>query len=565
MSKSPNNDGHWLSKGPYQETVNRLCASDPRLRQRDPKTINIHVPFTDDDVRVSVLEAQEDNSFSTQAQYTTPESLEEHLASSVCAQPGRKAVYILEGLGPGFASVLGEHFSLHPSIFVEHERVVVHDISWRGANDGVPLPSTLRGGRAHLRMRYHEVMAFDVTPKTFKWACGVTGKHIGVSRELKWGDSVDEGDQFLDVGMTVRKCGVWSRRKADGGWDCLVICDPPVRRVHAGEGYTDSFSVRTRPYQGGYIDFVPEEEQLRALSGPPRTCLLDDLTFYLSTHSHLIEPTPEGVATFVQKIVASQYLVQIEHVRSALIAVQRGLTRKQDLTRMPMRKVEALWSDMQAWERRMGEYLEDLEGIMIQLGIPLTDEQQPTPTHHHHPASAPLSFHGPLSNPPPYKKDASPEFQGPDPSWWRDCSADFQFLLHRLRELRHRTASLNAAVTGLAGITGNRMSYKEQQRSIREAKSTKAITLIGLIFIPLAYTSSVFSMTEPYAPGQELFWVYFAASAPLILLVVLGYYILDYGYSAGDAAWSIYRVLGRLRCVVGLGDGKNGRDEAFEA
>ncbi|PKS05754.1 hypothetical protein jhhlp_007583 [Lomentospora prolificans] len=558
MTKVTNKEGHWLAAGDYQHTVNRLCASDPRLRLRDPKTLNLHVPFTDDHVRVSVLEAQEDNSFLTQARFTTPESLQDHFSSSECSRPGRKAVYILEGMGPGFVSVMGQHFSLHPSIFVEQERVVVHDISWRGANDGVPLPSSLRGGRAHLRMRYHEVMSFDVAPRSFRWACGVTGKHIGVSRELKWGDTVDDGDQFLDVGMIVRKCGVWSRRKEGGGWDCLVICDPPLRRVHAGETYNDAFDVQTRPYQGGYIDFVPEEEQLHVLSGPPRTCLLDDLTFYLETHHRLIETStnhgasPEGVVLFVKKIVASQYLVQIEHVRSALIAVQRGLTRKQDLARMPMRKVEALWSDMQAWERRMGEYLEDLEGIMIQLGIPLTDE----PWAH-------SSYHSPsLANPPPYHKDASE--MRPDPSW-QDCEADFQFLLHRLRELRHRTASLNAAVTGLAGITGNRMSYKEQQRSIREAKSTKAITLIGLIFIPLAYTSSVFSMTEPYAPGQELFWVYFAASAPLILLVVLGYYILDYGYSAGSAAWSIYHVMSRLRKAVGLSETANGKDEAFEA
>lgn len=274
--------------------------------------------------------------------------------------------------------------------------------------------------------------------------------------------------------------------------------------------------MKTRPYQGGYLDFVPEQAQLTALSGPPRTSLASDLIFYLTTHAPLVDiSAPSSVSSLVQKIVASQLLIQTEHVRSALTAVQRGLTRKQDLARMPMRKVEALWSDMQAWERRTGEYLEDLEGIMVQLGIPLSD----------------CLFHSSsgiagTTAPPSYRNSVAGG-RGETP-WW-DCTSDFQFLHHRLLSLRHRAASLNAAVTGLAGISGNRISYKEQQRTIRETKRMKAITLLGLVFIPLAYASSVFSMSGEYAPGGKLFWVYFVASVPLIGVVMLGYYVLDYG------------------------------------
>lgn len=223
VSVKPSPVGHWLAGGPYGEIVKDLCASDPRLFQRDPKTHAVRAPYTDSSVRVSLVEAQPDGAFLTTAHFTDPPSLATHLASISTAKPrGRRAVYILEGLGPTFASLLGAHFSLHPSFFVEHERVVVHDISRRGANDGVPLPSVMRA-RDHLRMRYHEVMAFDTEPRTFRWACGVTGKHIGVSRELKWDGSPDEGDRFLDVGMVVRKCGVWTRTNADGGWDCEFL------------------------------------------------------------------------------------------------------------------------------------------------------------------------------------------------------------------------------------------------------------------------------------------------------------------------------------------------------
>jgi len=316
----------------------------------------------------------------------------------------------------------------------------------------------------------------------------------------------------------------------------LVLCDPPVRRVHAGEGYAEAFDVHAWPWQGGYVDIVPEEDQLETLAGPPRTCLLEDLTFYLETHAHLVDDSdPEAVLVFIRKIVAAQYLKHIEHVRAVLTAVQRGLTRKQNLARMPMRKVEALWSDMQGWERRMGEYLEDLENIMVQLGIPF-------------PSEGTRAQAAAAASPSPGSTGGKISFQAQDrqKSSWQDSETDFQFLLVRFRELRHRTEALNAAVTGLASIVGNRLSHFEQQRSIREAKSTKAVTLLGLIFIPLAYTSSVFSMTDPYGPGGSEFWQYFAFSAPLIAVVILAYYVLDFGYNNGGSSWSVRRVWKRV-------------------
>ncbi|GJC89176.1 hypothetical protein ColLi_12014 [Colletotrichum liriopes] len=514
-------DGTWLADGGYEGFVRSLCFSDPRLRQRDPKAQIQRIPFTDDGVRVVKL-SLENGTFARTAEFDEPAGLEAHFRNTASLR-GRQSIYVVEGLGPGFAGVLGERFSLHPSFFVEHERVVVHNLNWMGESDGVQLPSVIQS-RGHLEMKYYEVVTFDRKPTSFRWVCAATGRHIGVSRDFRWDNSPDEMGNYLNVGVVRRKCGVWSRRTEGGGWDCLVLCDPPVKSVRTGDEYKIEYPVKTCSYQGGYLDFVPEEEQIRVARegrycGPPRTSMLEDLSFYLQTHSRLVDiAEPESVNVFVKKIVASHFLKQTEHLRATLSAVQRGLTRKQDLAKMPMNKVEALWSDMQGWERRTGEYLEDLEGIMLQLGIPLS-----------HPASP-----APVNMPPSRAGALTPENIA-----WQDCTADFQFLYLRFRELRHRTETLNAAVTGLASITGNRQAYKEQQRSIREAKSTKAVTLLGLVFIPLAYTSSLFGMEVPYGPGGEFFWIYFVTSAPLILVVLLGYYVLDFGYNDDGRAWSV--------------------------
>lgn len=570
----------WLAaKGDYQDFVKSLCTSDPRLRQRDPKAFTQKTPWEDSGVRVVALDLESDGSFGKALEFKHPEKLNVHL-SKFSSTPGKRSVYILEGTGPGFISVLGDHFSIHPSFFLEHERVIVMNRKAQGESDGLALPSMLET-RDHLSMKYFEPLQFDKTPDSFRLVCGSTGRHIGVQRS---------DGEFLDVGIIRRKCGLWVRREQQGdGWDCLVICDPPVTKVRTGSEYSEEYSVKTSAYQGGYVDVTPHSAQIRlrktARPGPPRTSMLDDLVFYLQCHGTSIladaNGEPDGallsdpdavVGTWVRKIITSHYHKHAEHLRATLSAAQRALSRKHDLAEFPMEKVEELWSDVQAWERRMGEYCEDLEGIMLQLGIPF--KHPVTAVSGYHAREAPARGAGLASldippspfatpSPSPYSMSRTPTMAvGADRgnedtskvSRWLDSTADFQFLLMRFRELRHRTECLNAAVTGLAGITGNRQAYKEQQlalstarRSIREAKSSKAVTLLGLIFIPLAYTSSVFSMTEPYGPGGDLFWQYFAASLPLILVVLAAYYVLDFGYTDDGTAWSMETFLRTMR------------------
>ncbi len=339
--------------------------------------------------------------------------------------------------------------------------------------------------------------------------------------------------------------------------------------------------MQTNVCQGGFVDFAPQFAQIRAhpskRPGPPRTCFLDDLVFYLQEHGgKLLVPAgdPDGdamadpdvaVGTYVRKIVASHYFKLAEHLRATLSAAQRALSRKHDLASFPMQKVEELWTDIQAWERRMGEYCEDLDAIMLQLGIPLQD-----------PNTSPAHQPGYLDGAPSYSGRETPALSAsttvvsgglnaPDLASvrqrqllrWMDSAVDFQFLLFLFRDMRHRTEGLNAAVTGLASITGNRQTYREQllaletaKRSIREAKSSKAVTLLGLIFIPLAYTSSLFSMSAPYGPGQDQFWQYFVAAVPLIFVVILGYYVLDLGYTDDETNWSLRVFMVALRRKV---------------
>ncbi|KAK4450466.1 hypothetical protein QBC34DRAFT_349219 [Podospora aff. communis PSN243] len=516
-------DSDWLSAaGEYQDLISKLCSSDPRLRSRCSKNIAQQIPWPNPHARLVMLENDNTKAgtFGSPVQHTSA-SLKEHLSAQPAPQPGAGRVFILEGLHPEYIAVLGAHCKMHPAVFIDQERTVVISPKTQNSSDFFSLPSSVRTAE-HLTMKYYELLSLPQKVVNFRMCCAETGRHIGMTR-IK--------GELLDVGVVRRKCTIWNKKYPDGGWDCLILTDPPLRAVMTSKvsGYTSSkLSYTTRekvhisssPFQNGYLDFTPHSTQLTTLRGPPRTCLLDDLAFYLQTHPLFPPGTPNPStpgppnpslppipspptntpAIFAQKIIASHYLQLFTFIRSVTSDVQFQMSR---LDRMGMDYFDTTfvesgqWSDAQALERRISEYTSDMESLMLGVGIPL-DDKPDVPG-----CISPVVASGTASTIP-----------------WYDTAADLQVLRMRFCDVRRHAEMLNAAITGLTSISGN-------QKALREARSTKALTLVGLVFIPLAYTATLFSMTESFGPGGERFWVYFAVSVPLIVCVLGAYTVLD--------------------------------------
>ncbi|KAK7928317.1 hypothetical protein PG985_005315 [Apiospora marii] len=224
--------------------------------------------------------------------------------------------------------------------------------------------------------------------------------------------------------------------------------------------------------------------------------MLEDVCFYLEHYSSLLDLKDAESVTLVAKKIAVSHFNQLhDFVRSVVLSTQWQLSRQDDLNRFDATQAEAQWSDTQALERRLGEYHEELECTMIQCRVPL--------------------------------QDLDVEHVGD----WKDVGADFQFLYMRFKDIRRRVEGLNSAITALTNLAAARQALKSQEVALREAKNTKVLTFLGLVFIPLAYTATLFSMAEPYAPGGDKFWQYFAISIPLIVLVGSLYYFSARGLS----------------------------------
>jgi hypothetical protein len=117
-------DGSWLSApGEYRKLVADMCASDPRLRLRDPHAVKQTVPWPTSNSQLTILEETTrpggTKTFTPSIQGCTPAGLQKHLAtrSSNVNEAGKKRVYILEGQNPKFNALL-RGFLPNPPVYV---------------------------------------------------------------------------------------------------------------------------------------------------------------------------------------------------------------------------------------------------------------------------------------------------------------------------------------------------------------------------------------------------------------------------------------------------------------
>lgn len=202
-------DASWLSsEGPYNEIARRWCTVDPSIRNRDQK--NQGIPWRDQYCCVVVLEVQADETITHVEDLTSVSDLQAHInaISSSSVQGTRRRIYLVEGLNPTFISVLGMHFTIDPSFFARHERTVLWSRHHTLLNDG-PIPPSLSSINS-FQLKYYEVLDFQPPVDHFSMSCGVTGRHIGVTK-IK--------GKYSSTGVVRRKCSFWYDEKANGGWD----------------------------------------------------------------------------------------------------------------------------------------------------------------------------------------------------------------------------------------------------------------------------------------------------------------------------------------------------------
>lgn len=206
-------DGSWIAPpGKYQDLTKELCGSDPRLRQPDTKTLSHGIEWSGRHARAILIEFIDGSDLGAPPHvFSDGEKLREHICRLKNEKKHRSnAVYILEGLNRDFVGVMGPHFDVHPSMFLEYERITHQPKHNRGHSS---LLASCLATRSYLYMNYEELVLLpDEVRGKHGLRCADTGRNIYVTRV---------NGEFSSTGMVHRKCIFWNRtRPADDAWDC---------------------------------------------------------------------------------------------------------------------------------------------------------------------------------------------------------------------------------------------------------------------------------------------------------------------------------------------------------
>jgi Mg2+ and Co2+ transporter CorA len=104
-----------------------------------------------------------------------------------------------------------------------------------------------------------------------------------------------------------------------------------------------------------------------------------------------------------------------------------------------------------------------------------------------------------------------------DPSFsdeWESIIEDSSYIASRIGLYGRRFEAMVPVFTGLIQISESRLSFAE-------TKNISRLTYMALVFVPLTFVSSLFSMTGDLAPGKRQFWIYFLVAAPLVIIVFM--------------------------------------------
>lgn len=281
----------------------------------------------------------------------------------------------------------------------------------------------------------------------------------------------------------------------------LILLDPPVGEYF----YMGSGSKRkprfmpSSPYRGGFVDFSLQVKSTlefdNVTAGPERVSALDDLCYYW-THSELAHDldfnTPAAATIFLKRYIASHWMVLLQYSYDLLHRHEYTVNRASKVTDISASALEHCWTGVQYLNNRTSGWCEHIDSSIHQFTIT-----------------------GTLG-----------DFPGePENNTAED---DFIQLSHGLRGLKEEIKTVTSSITGLL--------------SIYETKRMKELTNLGMLFLPLAFTSGIFSMSGNYAPGGSSFWVYWVVAGPLVFLM----FLTVFGLNSGTALANLWLLKTRL-------------------
>ncbi|KAI1211762.1 uncharacterized protein F4807DRAFT_401046 [Annulohypoxylon truncatum] len=391
------------------------------------------------------------------------------------AVPEATRLYVVEDLSRDVIEQLGYKLDIDPLFFREH----INDYTWYNTRDPwVELPDLdiVSRSRSYFRLMYMHPRYFT-TRDSYDKALKQAGK-FNVLRRL---DEDNEHESLFDdesatVALVRSKASFWIRRSSNSQQAVgVLLIDPSI---------TEGF-----PLWKGYRPFrnSPSPSNKTSFEVPPRTSLFEDLIFWIRQTSQqdidAIQHNPNAMAFRILEIICAEWLTLSRYITARLGQIEweiespeRFQVKKINLQQESINFNTSL-KKLHTWRRRLPIYKAMVADTHTKL-FPKVESG----------------------------------------SGRRDCVADlkkdFEIVSGHIDDLLSRTERIAAVATAVTAI-------EESRRAIEQNKTLGRLTYLAVIFAPLSFVSSFFSMSTDLSGLTQTIWVYFCVAVPISFFVYL--------------------------------------------
>ncbi|KAI1778285.1 hypothetical protein F4818DRAFT_292698 [Hypoxylon cercidicola] len=384
-------------------------------------------------------------------------------------------LYVVEDLSRDVVELLGSKLDIDPLFFREH----INDYTWYNARDPwVELPDLdmISRSRPHfLRLAYMQPRYFK-NDESYKKAISQAGLFNVLRRldvDLEHTSLFDKEEAI--IALVRSKVSLWIREaSADQPAIGVLLIDPSIK-----EGY---------PLWRGYRPFKnsPTPSNKTTFEAAPKTSLFEDLLFWIRQTSqedvNAIQTNPRAMAFRALQIICAEWLTLTRYVTARLGQIEWEIERpdfrivKQDGN--DTINFNTSLQKLHTWRRRLPLFRDMVSEAHTKL----------------------------------FPGDPGP---GAGPG---DCIGqlrkDFEIVARHINDLLSRTERIAAVATAVTAI-------EESRRAIEQNKALGRLTYLAVIFAPLSFVSSFFSMSENVAELSQTIWIYFCVAVPISALAFL--------------------------------------------
>ncbi|KAJ3459623.1 hypothetical protein MRS44_015696 [Fusarium solani] len=373
----------------------------------------------------------------------------------------------VENINSMVISKLGESLDIDPIFFADYIHSRGEHLPKAVSPPSLATLPSLIATRSHIHLHHYQFVSLKIT-----------GGRFSTSQMFKTDSNVPRNVRLLaPISGTqlarVRACCSFMIKTVNSSRICLFLVDPPINSVKILET-TSNKSYEALVLHGGFEDFQSPPLFSSFIHGKisrsvNKSSILDCIIRYLQT-----QPPPGFLSRSPSILSVGYYPIRI--VLAEWNFYTHLICRMQYSIRNKRRLCDEDIVDLQRWRRRSKKNQQRLDTLAEVIIYHMDHEDDKEP--------------------------------------WMDILKDTNWLRAQLQDYCQSFEQIVTVSTSLVQLLDSR-------QSILEAVNMRRLTYIALVFMPLAWVASLFSMSDAYSPGHELFWVYFATSLPLLAIVLL--------------------------------------------